>query len=331
MANESSFWMDTMLPSIGAGAVSTLSNLGIMALQNKFNAEQAQIARDWNLEQDNTKYQRAVVDMQRAGVNPALMMSKGPISTQAATNVAAQGATPAYMNMSAIASLAQTISQAKLNYAQERNLNEDSNLKAKQARYYDEMGDKAAVETVLLNIDAKYRDEYNQLDIEGKKNANSISERQIKEMDEKINNLIADTAKKIEEAKTEEEKQKLIAQEAILKGAQAYEIYALVPFRQKLMDAQSESARATAKVQLVEAAFKQGLIDAGAIEAQVRLTNANASEAEIKAITQETLHALGYEQKQVNNLQSQTVNNNTRAAANVINAVSSLIDSAIPF
>ncbi len=330
MANESSFWMDTMLPSIGAGAVSTLSNLAIMHAQNKFNAEQAQIARDWNLEQDNTKYQRTVVDMQKAGINPALAM-KGGISTQATSNIAAQGANPAYMNMSAIASLAQTISQAKLNYAQERNLNEDSNLKAKQARYYDEMGEKAAVETVLLNIDAKYRDEQKQLEIEGQKNANSISERQIKETEERINNLIADTAKKQEEAKTEEEKQKLYIEDAILKKAQAHQIYALLPFHQNLMSAQSFSQKAAGQVHLVEAAFRQGLIDEGIIEAQVRQLNANASEAEIKAITQETLHNLGYEQKQVGNIQSQTVGNYVRAAANVVSSLASVIDSVVPF
>ena len=150
-------------------------------------------------------------------------------------------------------------------------------------------------------------------------------------MDEKINNLIADTAKKIAEAKTEEEKQKLIAQEAVLKKAEAYKIYALVPFRQKLMESQSFAERAVGKLHLVEAAFKQGLIDEGAIEAQVRQLNANASEAEIRAITQETLHNLGYEGAQVDNIKSQTANNNTRAAANVIDAIANVIDAAIPF
>lgn len=330
MANEKSFWMDTMLPSIGAGAVSTLSNLAIMAAQNKFNAEQAQIARDWNLEQDNTKYQRAVVDMQKAGVNPALAM-KGGISTQAATNIAAQGATPAYMNMSAIASLAQTISQAKLNYAQERNLNEDSNLKAKQARYYDEMGEKAAIENVLLNIDAKYHDEQKQLELEGQRISNSIGGEQLKKIGEEINDLKADIAKKQEEAKTEQEKQKLYIQDALLKKVQAHQVVALLPFHQNLMAAQSFAQKAAGQVHLVEAAFRQGLIDAGMIEAQVRQLNANASEAEIKAITQETLHHLGYEGAQVNNIKSQTVGTYTRAVSDVVNSIAHLIDSLIPF
>ena len=330
MADGNSFWMDTMLPAVGTGLVSTASNLGIMALQNKFNAEQAQIARDWNLEQDNTKYQRTVTDMMKAGVNPALAM-KGGITTQAASNIAAQGATPAYMNMNAVASLAQSISQAKLNDAERRNLDSKTLLNEKQANYYDELGDKTAVETVLLNIDAKYHEEQKQLEMEGQRISNSIGEEQIKEVKEKVNKLIADTQKSIAEAKTEEEKQKLIAQEAILKKAQAYQIYALVPFHQNLMAAQSESARAAAKVHMVEAAFKKGLIDAGAIEAEVRRLNANASESEIKAITQETLHNLGYEGAQVSNIKSETANNTTRAAANVINSIASLIDAAIPF
>ena len=329
-SNGNSFWLDTMLPSLGAGAMSTLSNLAIMQAQNKFNAQQAQIARDWNLEQDNTKYQRAVVDMQKAGVNPALMMSKGPISTQAATNISAQGATPAYMNMNAVASFAQTISQAKLNDAQKRNLDEDSNLKAKQARYYDEMGDKVTVETLLLSNDAQYRDEFNRLEIEGKKIANAIGGEQLKKIGEEINNLIASTAKMIEEAKTEQEKQRLYVQDAILKKAQAYEIYSLVPFKQNLMNAQSDYNRAAAKYQLVQAAYQKGLIDEGIIEATVRQTNSYASKAEIDALIQETKHALGFEKAEVNNTQSQTVKNYASSVADVINSLARVVDAVIP-
>ena len=35
-------------------------------------AQEAQKARDWNLQMDNSKYQRQVTDMQKAGINPAL-------------------------------------------------------------------------------------------------------------------------------------------------------------------------------------------------------------------------------------------------------------------
>lgn len=52
------------------------------------NAQEAQKARDWNLEMDNTKYQRQVTDMQKAGINPALAMNGG-VSTQATSNAMA--------------------------------------------------------------------------------------------------------------------------------------------------------------------------------------------------------------------------------------------------
>ena len=51
----------------------------------KLSAQEAQKARDWNLQMDNTKYQRQVADMQSAGINPALAMNGG-VSTQATSN-----------------------------------------------------------------------------------------------------------------------------------------------------------------------------------------------------------------------------------------------------
>lgn len=40
---------------------------------NRFSAEEAQKQRDWQEEMSNTAYQRQVADMQKAGINPALM------------------------------------------------------------------------------------------------------------------------------------------------------------------------------------------------------------------------------------------------------------------
>lgn len=41
-------------------------------LARDFNAEQAEIARNWTTEMDNTKYARAMADMQKSGLNPIL-------------------------------------------------------------------------------------------------------------------------------------------------------------------------------------------------------------------------------------------------------------------
>lgn len=41
------------------------------------NAEQAALQREWQEKMDNTKYQRAVTDMEKAGINPAMAFSNG--------------------------------------------------------------------------------------------------------------------------------------------------------------------------------------------------------------------------------------------------------------
>lgn len=57
--------------------------------QAKFNAEQAQIQRDWAERMDNTRYQRAISDMQSAGLNPILAVTGAGIDTGGASGTAA--------------------------------------------------------------------------------------------------------------------------------------------------------------------------------------------------------------------------------------------------
>ena len=49
--------------------------------QADFNAEQAQIQRDWQERMANTQYQRAVGDMEKAGLNPILAVTGGGVGT----------------------------------------------------------------------------------------------------------------------------------------------------------------------------------------------------------------------------------------------------------
>lgn len=59
--------------------------------QNIFNANQAQIDRDWQKEMSDTAYQRAVSDMKIAGLNPALMYSSGSAASTGSGAVASSG------------------------------------------------------------------------------------------------------------------------------------------------------------------------------------------------------------------------------------------------
>ena len=47
----------------------------------KFEADQAALQRDWQENMSNSSYQRAVEDMQKAGINPALAYQQGGAST----------------------------------------------------------------------------------------------------------------------------------------------------------------------------------------------------------------------------------------------------------
>lgn len=57
--------------------------------QAKFNAEQAQINRDWQERMMSTAYQRAVEDMEKAGLNPILAVTGGGINTGSGAGSAA--------------------------------------------------------------------------------------------------------------------------------------------------------------------------------------------------------------------------------------------------
>lgn len=117
-----------VISSVADAATSIGSMIGsknAISKQNAWNAEQAQIARDWNLDMDSTKYQRTVQDMQAAGVNPALAID-GHLSTQATSNAQA---TQSESGLNAITQLAKLVGDLKY---RDQELKQEKELKSRE-------------------------------------------------------------------------------------------------------------------------------------------------------------------------------------------------------
>lgn len=242
--------------------------------QNQFNAEQAQVAREYNQQMDNTKYQRQVADMQAAGVNPALAM-QGGVSTQATSNAVAQGSSVASpsLDLSSVIQLAlqskQLSIQKKLADAEVRSKNADADLKEK---------------------DAGIRDEYNRILLAGMNKSNELSSAQIAQVRANIGKMSEEVELLRKQADTEVERRLLTAAETTLRKAvtdkteqEIKNLVTLLPFEQALKSAQTVQSKASAAAQFMRAAYDQKVIDSGYIEAMVREQNASASEKEVHA------------------------------------------------
>jgi hypothetical protein len=75
-------------------------NAGQADTNRAFNANQAQIGRDYSTTMSNTAYQRAVGDLQAAGLNPMLAVTQGGASTPAASTASGQAASSGHASIS---------------------------------------------------------------------------------------------------------------------------------------------------------------------------------------------------------------------------------------
>lgn len=66
-----------LINGITNGVGQFVNNITGTTANNQFSAQQAQIQRDWEQYMSNTSYQRAVADLKKAGLNPAMLYASG--------------------------------------------------------------------------------------------------------------------------------------------------------------------------------------------------------------------------------------------------------------
>lgn len=124
---------DSTFQKIGSGLESVFNKYTGSALTgaeqeaNRFSAEEAQKQRDWETEMSNTAMQRQVADMQKAGLNPALMY--GGTSSSGASTPSGASASSVSPSSSGITDIIGSIMDLALTKAQIQNINADTRTK----------------------------------------------------------------------------------------------------------------------------------------------------------------------------------------------------------
>lgn len=130
-------WVPVIGPAIGAVGgllAGNQANKG-QEMANAANAQQAELNRQFQERMSGTSYQRAVADMQKAGLNPALAYQQGGASTPSGAQAQIQnpkigGATIGSSTAQATAGMMQQIANIRNVQAQTHQLNIESNVRA---------------------------------------------------------------------------------------------------------------------------------------------------------------------------------------------------------
>lgn len=243
--------------------------------QRTWNEQQAEKQNEWNLDMWNktNEYNTASAQVQRlkdAGLNPLYYGIDG---------VAAQpmnAAQPLGYDRASVPNLENPLAGVASTFMQARSMQKDIEMKNAQI-------DKLKADTASVGLDNEWKDKTMDARVEAEKLANELTKEQKAKIVDERKQIAENIKKTIAETDNEIAKGLLINAQTRVSNAQADEIIAMVPYKQMLMEAQTEAQKAAAAASFINAAIQQKLLDEGAITAQIEKAKSEAKSAEEKA------------------------------------------------
>lgn len=244
---------------------------------NEFASNEAQKTRDWEQQMSDTSYQRAVADMQAAGLNPALLYGSGANGAVTPSGPSASSVSPS--SGSSLSDILQLLSFSKEMKNLDAQTAEHSANAYKATEEGIDVGRNADVRQQRLDIDSQRLD----LEKQAREDAHNMTNKQIEFIDSQRNE-IAERIKTYAYENNLRISQAALAQEqALLARASAYQIYEMVPYQQALMSSQTSEASAQSALLLLEKGYKQHLFTDEYVDALIDKAISEANTAEARA------------------------------------------------
>lgn len=224
----------------------------------------------WNMSNEYNSPAEQVKRLQDAGLNPMYYGIDG-VAAQPM-----QAAQPMGYDRASVPNLENPLAGVAQTYMQGKALAKDIEMKNAQI-------DKIKADTASVGLDNEWKDKTMDARVESETLKNDLTKEQKAKIIDERRQIEENIKKTIAETDNEILKGLLINAQTRVANAQADEIAALLPYKQMLMEAQTQAQKVAAAASFLNAAINQKLLDEGAIDAQIAKAKADARDAEARA------------------------------------------------